>query len=253
MEGSVVWDHMDYPLKNHLKEGSLADLRDAHGFAARVVGEVGLTRPRTVEAWANLTVTPYYLPSATSSYNLFELAIEGHKAVFITRSDQVHEVLPTAVHYRITPLGMATNPTAPSLALVKSDGWLSPMFWGCPARAVSSCVWLYNLAYSAVMPSGYYLRQGSLLKLAWRYPVLIAPLGMGCLALAMAFDEVAVEDALWWVIRTVLNATWRVGGLVADRFGEPAGRAVKATVAIYAAFFMIALGALFVGWSVSAH
>ena len=99
------------------------------------------------------------------------------------------------------------------------------------------------------MTSGYYLLQGSLLKLAWGYPVLIAPLGVGCLALAMDFNEVAAADALWLVVHTVLNATWWVGGLVADRFGEPAGRVETANFAIYDAFPKIALGAIFVGRS----
>ena len=121
----------------------LSDLRDINGLAARVVGEVGFTQPRTVEAGANLTVTPYYLPSATALYNPSELPIAAQNAVFITRSDQVRDVLPTAVQYKITTLRMATNPIAPSPSLVTTEGgWLSPMFWGWPTLAVSSCVWL---------------------------------------------------------------------------------------------------------------
>ena len=65
-----------------------------------------------------------------------------------------------------------------------------PVVLGWPALTVSFCVWLFNISRSISTYSGYYLLQGSLLRLAWVYPAFSAPLCMGCVSLAMAYNEV---------------------------------------------------------------
>ena len=156
-------------MKNHLKEGGSADLRDKSGLAARVVGEVGFIQPRTGEAGANLTVSLYYLPSATDPLNEFERAISVYNAVFLSRSDELHPMWPTAFQYKLIPLGLTTG-------MILWRGGVSPLLWGWPTLAASTCVWIYNVSSSMAFATGRYLLQGSLLKLAWGYPILLAPL-----------------------------------------------------------------------------
>ena len=233
------------PLKNHLKEGGLADLRDRDGLIARVVGEVGAPQPRTVEAGAQLDVTLYIPASSSSSpppLNAFEQAIVEHRAAFLSRTEGSHATWPTAFHFKLVPRLIPSDitPAVPA-PLVASGGWLTYVS-GWPTQIVSMCVWVYNTSVSLAITSGYYVLQASLVKWAWMYPVLLAPLGVGMVSLALVYNEVEFMDALWFVSQLLVNATFWVGGTVADRFGDPAGRVAMVTATIYALVLSVVIG-----------
>ena len=208
------------PLKNHLEEGGLADLRDRDGLIARVVGEVGVPQPRTVEAGAQLDVTLYVPASSSSSpLNSFEQAIFEHRVVFLPRSEGAHSTWPTAFHFKLVPrvvppdstpalLSPDSTPAGP-VPLVVSGDWLTYVS-GWPTQIVSICVWIYNTSVSLAITSGYYVLQASLLKWAWMYPVLLAPLGAGMVSLSLVYNEVEFMDALWFVSQLLINATFWV-------------------------------------------
>ena len=88
------------------------------------------------------------------------------------------------------------------------------------------------------------------MKLAWGYPAPLAPLCVGCVSLAMVYNDVTANDSLWRVSQIILNATWWVGGQVVDRFGEPSDRAVTATATVYADFMALVMGVLIVGLAI---
>ena len=163
--------------KNHLQGGGASGVRDGLCLAARVVGAAGVLHPRTGEVGVTLNATLYYLPSASDPPNASEQAIATYNEVFIPRSSEARDMFPTAFQYKNVPLGLKTNMIvrAPPTN-VSGLGWFSPVFWGWSTLAASSCVWIYNISYSIIAPTGYYVLHGSLLMLAWVYPVILAPL-----------------------------------------------------------------------------
>ena len=70
-------------------------MRDVNGPAARVAGDTGVTQPRTVEAGVILSVA-LVRPAATPPVSDFLSALSGRNAVFMTRTNNAHDALPTA-------------------------------------------------------------------------------------------------------------------------------------------------------------
>ena len=68
----------------------------------------------------------------------------------------------------------------------------------------------------------------------------------------MAYNDVTVGDALWFLSQVLLNVDWRVCIHASGRFGEPAGRVVTATITAYAAFMALVLGFLIIGLAIRA-
>lgn len=125
--------------------------------------------------------------------------------------------------------------------------WWPPGSWGWPTLTVSFCVWLYNISRSFAVSAGYYLLQGAFLKLAWAYPAIIVPFCLGFVSLSKAYNDVTASYVLRFVSQVLINVTMHVGGLVAGRFGEPAGRVVTDTVTVYMALMALVLGFLAIG------
>ena len=76
---------MDYPAQESSERGGTFDVRDKAGLTARVVGAAGFSQPRTFGPGAHLSVSLYYLPSASDPLNAFEQAIDSDKPVVISR------------------------------------------------------------------------------------------------------------------------------------------------------------------------
>ena len=113
------------PLKNHLRDGGLAEFRDSLGRTALVEGSSKSTIPRTgVDGVALMVSLRHRSPSHTP--NLFEKAITTYSMVFLTRLGVDHEYLPTAYQFRLWPQGLAESlePPPSHLAVTNTGGCL---------------------------------------------------------------------------------------------------------------------------------
>ena len=111
----------------------------------------------------------------------------------------------------------------------------------------SSCARFFNLSKDVAVTTGYYIAQGSMLKMAWLYPALWLPMRLGCVSLGMAYNEIAAYEALWAAVKMLMGVTVHVGGLAAEHFGKPAGRAVATTVTVYLGVVSPAMGFIAMG------
>ena len=60
----------------------------------------------------------------------------------------------------------------------------------------------------------------------------------------MDYNDITAADVFWAVGAVLMNVTIHVGWMVAERFGEPAGRVAAATVTVYLGLVSVLLGFL---------
>ena len=115
------------PLKNHLRDGGLAEFRDSLGSTALVGSSSKSTFPRTGVDGVALTVS-LRRPAPSSNPNPFEKAITTYSIVFLTRLGVDHEYLPTAYQFRLWPAGLVESLEPPPSHLVAENmgGYLPP-------------------------------------------------------------------------------------------------------------------------------
>ena len=123
------------------------------------------------------------------------------------------------------PLGLTsvTDVAIPATAAI-GPGRFPPFCRGWHTLTANTCVWPYNVTRSIAVSTGYFFPSSTFLKMAWVYPVIFAPLCLACASLAMAYNEVSVSDALWFIAHLILNVTMWVARLASERMGGGAGR-----------------------------
>ena len=201
-------------LKHHLGNGGMVYVKTNAGITARVAGDVGVPQPRTAGLGAVSTVHPTPLSGAGVPPTSLDREIGAHAPIFITRTGDVRPTLPTVSQYAMIPLGtdpgvdpVRGDPSAsddvatPAGSVVTWNLW--PPNW--PNALMTTYDWFFNLPMRVVISTGHFALQGTLLKLAWSYPLFPMPIRRGCISLGMVYLDTTPSDIIWGMVSIVAS------------------------------------------------
>ena len=197
--------------------GGCAFIKTADGLTARVGGVIDIPQARTTELGAVLVVRNVPGPASGGGVHSSTLVddIEIHGSIFITRTGASRPTLPTIVQFALVPHGAepegAQPNESPVAALIAHPSTGSMVSWNLwpslwPSALVRTYEWLFNLSSRVIIGAGHFAAQGTMIKLAWTYPMASLPLCLGCISLGMVYMDVSPGDVAWGL--ATLVATW---------------------------------------------